>query len=95
MRNFALTYPITVYSIDTDYSTGALKSHTFSKMPDQGAHFIKDGKLVQLNGGKREEFFIKKELAKKAGLKLTRARLKLLNQQVAELKKIFKETLKA
>jgi len=94
MRNFTLTYPITVYSIDTDYSTGALTSHTFHKMPDQGAHFIKDGKLVQLIGGKKEEFFIKKELAKKAGLKVTRLRLKLLNQQAAELKRIIKETLK-
>jgi len=94
MRNFTLTYPITVYSVDTDYSTGAVKAHTFTEPPtNYDAHLIKFNKLIWLRGTKDSFiYYLKKKDAKKAGLAITRARIKLLNKQVAELKKILKET---
>jgi hypothetical protein len=47
-----------------------------------------------LGNGQLKILYIKKKDAKKAGLKLTRARLKSLNKEIAELKKIVRETLK-
>ncbi len=95
MRKFTLIYPITVYSVDTDYSTGAVKAHTFTEPPtNYDAHLIKHNKLIwRLSDGANSFiYYLKKKDAKKAGLLITRVRIKLLNKQVVELKKILKQT---
>jgi hypothetical protein len=93
MRNFTLTYPITVYSVDTEYATGSVKKHIFEGPPDNyDAHLIKEDKFIWRRDNKYTKFYIKKATAKKIGLSITRERIRLLNKQVDALKKILKET---
>lgn len=91
----AITYPLTVYAVDDEYGTGAVKEITLQPPRNYDTHVIKFNKLIwHLSNGRSQVLYIKKKDAKKAGLKLTRSRIKALNREIAELKKIVRETLK-
>lgn len=91
----AINYPLTVYAVDDEYGTGSVKEVVLQPPHNYDTHLIKFNKLIwRLANGKSQILYIKKKDAKRAGLKLTRARLKALNKEIAELKKIVRETLK-
>ena len=91
----SITYPLTAYSVDTEYGTGAVKEIILQAPHNYDTHVIKFNKLIwHLSNGQSQVLYIKKKNAKKAGLKLTRSRIKALNREIVELKKIIKETLK-